>query len=186
MGSYVYLGMSIDGYIAGPAGDLEWLEYVPVPDGDDLGFGDFMADIDAVIMGRRTFETLVGFDVGWHYGVPGMILSSTLKSVPDAFAEQVQIASGSPTEIIELAAQQGFRNLYIDGGDTVRRFLDADRIDEMILSEIPVLLGGGTPLFGPLTSRLDFELMGSEVLAGQILKKRLRRRRSQPSRDEPD
>ena len=177
MTCYVYLGMSIDGYIAGPDGALDWLEYVPVPEGDDLGFGDFMAGIDAVVMGRRTFETLLGFDVGWHYGVPGLILSTTLEQVPEAFADQVQLASGAPADIVALAAEQGFRNLYIDGGDTVRRFLNADLVDEMILSEIPVLLGGGTPLFGALAARLDFELVGSEVLAGQILKQHLRRRR---------
>ena len=177
MTCYVYLGMSIDGYLSGPDGALDWLEYVPVPEGDDLGFGDFMAGIDLVVMGRRTFDTLIGFDVGWHYGVPGMILSRTLQTVPEAFADQVQLAAGSPAEIIELAANQGFHNLYIDGGDTVRRFLDADLIDEMILSQIPVLLGGGAPLFGPLVARLDFELVGHELLAGQILKQHLRRRR---------
>ena len=102
MTNFVYIGTSLDGRIASADGDFGWMEYVPNPDGDDLGFSDFMERIDAVVMGRNTFETLIGFDVGWHYPKPGIILSTTLDSVPDEFTEHVEIASGTPAEVIEL------------------------------------------------------------------------------------
>src|SRR5262245_15399631 len=122
MSNIVYIGASLDGYIAAEDGGLDWLEYVPNTEGSDLGFAEFMARVDAVVMGRKTFETLIGFGVGWHYPKPGIVLSSTLKSVPPEFAGRVQIASGTPREIVALGRSLGFENLYIDGGNTVQRF----------------------------------------------------------------
>ncbi|MEZ5893990.1 MAG: dihydrofolate reductase family protein [Parvularculaceae bacterium] len=177
MTNFVYVGASIDGYISGRNGDLGWLEYVPTPIGDDLGFSAFMEKVDAVVMGRNTFETLIGFGVGWHYPKPGIILSSTMTSVPEKFADHVQLASGTPAEIVAFAKSRGFDHLYIDGGDTVQRFLRDDMIDEMIITTIPILLGGGIPLFGDLDRNLGFELVNAEVLAGQLSKRHFRRKR---------
>jgi dihydrofolate reductase len=175
--NYIYIGTSLDGFIADSEGGVEWLDSVPVPEDDDLGFSDFMSNVDAVIMGRVTFETLIGFGVGWHYGVPGIILSSTITKAPREFADHVTFACGNPREIVDLANTQGYSNLYIDGGATVQAFLRDDLIDEMIISEIPVLLGNGVRLFDRLNRRLDFELVGSQVLVNQIVKKHYRRRR---------
>jgi dihydrofolate reductase len=177
MSNIVYVGTSLDGYISARDGGLAWLEYVPNPEGSDLGFFEFMKRVDAVVMGRKTFETLIGFGVGWHYPNPGIILSTTLQSVPKEFADHVQLASGTPGQIVELARQQGFENLYIDGGNTVQRFLREDLIDEMIVTEIPILIGGGARLFGELDRHLGFELLGTEVLLGQLVRKHYRRKR---------
>lgn len=173
----VYIGTSLDGYISGPNGDLGWLEYVPVAEGDDLGFADFMERIDAVVMGRKTFETLIGFGVGWRYSKPGVILSATLTSAPEEFADHVQFAKGTPAEIVKFAEGQGYKNLYIDGGVTVQRFLQEDLVDEIIITTIPILLGGGDRLFGQLDQPLGFELIGSEILAKELVKRRYRRKR---------
>ena len=177
MSNFVYVGASLDGYISGPGGALDWLDYVPTPEGDDLGFSAFMDRVDAVVMGRHTFETLIGFGVGWHYPKPGIILSSTMASAPEEFADHVQFAHGTPTEIVELARRQGFDDLYVDGGVTVQRFLRDDLIDELIITEIPILLGGGTRLFGPLDRRLGFEHVETTVLLDQLVKRRYRRKR---------
>ena len=177
MTNIVYVGTSLDGYISAPDGGLDWLSYVPIPEGNDLGFSAFMDRVDAVVMGRRTFETLLGFGVGWHYSKPGIILSSTLTSAPEEFVDHVQFASGTPTEIVQLARKHGFENLYVDGGATIQRFLREDLIDELIITEIPLLLGGGNRLFGELEQRLAFELVDSEVLLDHLLRKRYRRKR---------
>ena len=177
MSNIVYIGTSLDGYISAADGSLDWLSYVPIPQGNDLGFSKFMERIDAVVMGRKTFETLIGFGLGWHYPKPGIVLSSTLKSVPEKFADQVRIASGLPSEIVQFARRQGFENLYIDGGETVQRFLQEDLIDELIITEIPLLLGGGARLFGELHQRLDFALVDTEVLLNQLVRRRYRRKR---------
>lgn len=177
MANIVYIGASIDGYIAARDGGLDWLEYVKTPEGDDLGFSDFMTRVDAVVMGRKTFETLIGFGVGWHYPKPGIILSSSMTSAPAEFEDHVQFTHGEPCEIVEFAKALGFENLYVDGGATVQRFLRDDLIDEMIITEIPILLGGGVRLFGDLNQHLGFELVESTVLAGQLVKRRYRRKR---------
>ncbi len=173
MTNFVYIATSLDGYIADSEGRVEWLDSVPVPEGDDFGFSDFMAKIDAVVMGRVTFETLIGFGVGWHYGVPGLILSSTMTTPPSDFSDHVTFACGKPQEIVDLAKGKGWSNLYVDGGATVQGFLR----DDLIISEIPVLLGDGVRLFGALDEHLDFELVGTEVLVDQIVKKHYRRKK---------
>lgn len=177
MSNFVYIATSLDGFISSPDGKLDWLDYVPAPEGDDLGFAKFIDRVDAIVMGRLTFETVVGFDIGWPYTIPGLILSSTLKSVPPEFADQVELAAGTPSEIIELAKGKGFENLYIDGGKTIQSFLENDLIDELIISQIPLLLGGGDRLFGEMDLRLDFELVNTEALVGQIVKNCYRRKR---------
>lgn len=181
MSNFVYIGTSLDGYISGPDGSLDWLTYVPIPDGNDLGFAEFMKRVDAVVMGRKTFETLIGFGVGWAYPKPGIVLSSTLKSAPPEFADHVQFANGAPSEIVELARKRGFENLYVDGGNTVQRFLRADLIDELIITEIPLLLGGGERLFGALDQPLGFELVESKVLLNQLVRRHYRRKRDAPA-----
>jgi len=177
MSNIVYIGTSLDGYISAPDGGLDWLSYVPIPEGDDLGFSEFMDRIDAVVMGRKTFETLLSFGVGWHYPRPGIVLSSTLKSAPEDFADHIQIASGTPSEIVQLAKKRGFENLYIDGGTTVQGFLREDLIDELIITEIPLLLGGGDRLFGELDQHLGFELVDTKVLLNQLVRKHYQRKR---------
>ena len=177
MSNIVYIATSLDGYISSPNGSLDWLESVPNPEGDDLGFGVFMSRVDAVVMGRLTFETVLGFGIGWPYPIPGIVLSSSMKTAPEAFAEHVDFTSGTPAEIVKLAQEKGFENLYIDGGKTIQNFLRADLIDELIVSDIPLLLGGGARLFGELEQRVEFELVDTETLLGQIVKKHYQRKR---------
>ena len=177
MSNFVYIATSLDGYISAPDGNLDWLSYVPIPEGNDLGFAEFIDRVDAIVMGRITFETVVGFGHGWSYPVPGLVLSSTLSSAPEDIADHVDFAKGTPNEIVELAKVKGFENLYIDGGRTIQNFLRADLIDELIISEIPLLLGGGDRLFGELDQPLHFELVSTETLLSQIVKKRFRRKR---------
>jgi dihydrofolate reductase len=178
LSNIVYIATSLDGYISAPNGGLDWLSFVPNPTEDDLGFSKFMDRVDAIVMGRVTFETVVGFGSGWHYPIPGIVLSSTMKSAPEGFADHVQFANGSPKEIVRIAYEQGFENLYIDGGETIQRFLSEDLIDELIVTEIPILLGGGDRLFGKLDQELTFEFLGTEVMLGQLVKKHYRRKRS--------
>jgi dihydrofolate reductase len=178
MSNIVYIATSLDGYISAPDGGLDWLSSVPNPNRDDLGFSKFMDRVDAIVMGRVTFETVLGFGSGWHYPIPGIVLSSTMSEAPEGFAEHVQLANGSPEEIVQVANDQGFENLYIDGGKTIQRFLSKDLIDELIITEIPVLLGGGTRLFGTLDQEMAFDFLETEVLLGQLVKRRYFRKRS--------
>ncbi|MBB6480024.1 dihydrofolate reductase family protein [Spirochaeta isovalerica] len=176
MKSIVYIAASLDGYIADRNNNLDWLETISNPDNIDTGFSDFLGRVDAIVMGRNTFEKVLSFGIDWPYPVPVFVCSTMLKEVPDELKSSVRIISGSPGEILSRLEKEGFTNLYIDGGRTIQNFLADDLIDEMIITTIPVLLGGGIPLFGELDNQLDFQLVSSEILLGQMVSSRFMRK----------
>jgi dihydrofolate reductase len=158
----VFIANSLDGFIAKPDGDIDWLHHPDYTiEGEDFGYTRFMESIDAIIMGRNSFEKVLSFD-GWHYDKPVLVLSSSLKSVPEAVSDKAEILNGSPEEVLSKLASKGLHHFYIDGGKTIQNFLNAGLIDEMIITKIPVLLGEGIPLFGPLEKDLQLKLIGSE------------------------
>lgn len=165
----VYIATSIDGYIADKEGKIDWLHSVPNPENSDMGFGAFTATIDALVMGRNTFETVCGFDIPWPYEKPVFVLSNRLKTIPDDLKEKVFLVNGTLTEVLSKIHALGYKRLYIDGGTTIQSFLREDLVDELILSTIPVVLGGGVPLFGELAVAQSFELKKSDVLIGQVV-----------------
>lgn len=177
MSNIVYIGTSLDGYIADRDGGLDWLQRVPNPDHSDFGFADFMAGIDALVMGRITFETVCSFDVDWPYSKPVFVLSSTLDDVPEALQGRAEIVSGSLPNVLETLHNRGLNRLYIDGGKTVQSFLAQDLIDELIITRVPILLGGGTSLFGSLAAPLELEHLSTDVLNGTIVQSHYRRKR---------
>lgn len=177
MANIVYIATSLDGYIADKNGGLDWLHSIPNPEGSDLGFYGFMERVDALVMGRNTFETVCGFDCEWPYSKPVFVISNSLKAIPEGFQDKAFLVSGELKNIIAELNGKGFKELYIDGGITVQNFLAEDLIDEMIITTIPVVLGGGSPLFGDLPSPLQFELTSSEVLINAIVKNHYLRQR---------
>ena len=175
MGNTVFIGTSLDGYIADKNGGLEFLQSVPNPENDQLGFPEIMDSIDALLMGRKTYETVLGFGGDWPYSKPVFVLSSTLSSLPEHLQGKVEIVSGTIEEVVQRLNQKGFKNLYIDGGKLIQSFLQKDMIDELIISQLPILIGGGTSLFGELESHLMFENIGTEVLLNAIVQSRYKR-----------
>lgn len=157
-----FLGMSIDGFIAGPDGDLSWLDATPNPSELDFGFGAFIDSIDAIVMGRRTFETVLSFDGDWPYTKPLIVMSSSIDVVPPA-ALHTEISSLSPAELVADLKARGMSKVYVDGGSVVTSFLEAGLLDEITISTIPVALGGGTPLFGALSTAQWFNHVSCEV-----------------------
>ena len=180
MTNYVYIATSLDGYIATIDGGLDWLNESPNPEQSDYGFAEFMDGIDALVMGRNTFEMVVSFGV-WPYDVPVFVLSHSLERVPEGYADKAEIVSGNLHEIVERLEQRGYRRLYIDGGVTIQSFLQQDLIDEMIITRIPVVLGGGIPLFGELAHSLKFSHVQTDVYNNALVKSRYVRERTQSS-----
>lgn len=148
MPAHVFIATSLDGYIARPDGTLDWL---PEPSGDsaadDHGYSAFMAGIDAVVMGRNTFEVVLGFG-GWHFTKPVVVLSSRRLDIPAELEGKVFAMSGEPTDVVAECAARGWQELYIDGGITIQRFLRAAFVSRLIITRVPVILGAGIPLFG--------------------------------------
>ncbi|NUQ82392.1 MAG: dihydrofolate reductase [Bacteroidetes bacterium] len=175
MANRVFIATSLDGYIARPDGSLDWLTSFPVPSQGDYGFDRFMEGISAIVMGRNTYETVLTFG-DWPYSKPVVVLSSTLERIPDHLQSKVTLLQGHPREITSELNARGFSDLYIDGGKTIQSFLYADAIDELIISQIPVILGGGIPLFGYLEKPLWLEHAGTTVYQTGLVKSRYTRK----------
>jgi len=169
MTNYVYIAQSIDGYIAGPNGELDWLDDIDNPENNDFGFAKFMNQIDALVMGKNTFEKVQSFGM-WPYSKPVYIASSSLNSIPEALKERAYLINSTPSEIVSTLNEKGLTNLYIDGGLLIQSFLTSELIDKFIITTIPVLLGKGVSLFGWLDKRVKLKLESSEVLVNQLVK----------------
>ena len=130
-----------------------------------------------IVMGRKTFETVLGFRIDWPYSIPVFVLSTTLKDIPENLKEKVFLVKGTVHKVLNQIHEKGFHRLYIDGGTTIQNFLKEDVIDEMILTTIPVLLGGGSPLFSELQKSLSFELLESKTYLNQITQSHYKRKR---------
>ncbi|AMO57968.1 diacylglycerol kinase [Endozoicomonas montiporae] len=163
MSNIVYIATSLDGYIADKNHGLDWLHSTPNPDNDDMGFMDFISRVDALVMGRKTFEIVAGFDGEWPYPKPVFVLSRTLNSIPEHLQDKVFLINGDTEAVTSDLHQRGYKNLYIDGGTTIQQFLQQDMIDELIIARIPVVLGGGIPLFGNLEQPLSFKHTETKV-----------------------
>ncbi len=160
----VFIATSLDGFIARPDHDVSWLTdpaYTP-RDGTDFGYQDLIERTDAIVLGRRTYELVLGFDL-WPYERPVVVLSSETPEIPEKLTDLVRHEQGDPAEIVERLAALGMTRLYIDGGETVRRFLDAGLIDELIVTRLPLLLGDGIPLFTTLAHERRFEHTRTEA-----------------------
>jgi dihydrofolate reductase len=180
MANIVYIATSLDGFIAREDGNIDWLNAYPNPDNSDHGYFDFIRRIDAYVMGRNTWQTVLSFPEfpDSFYTKPIYVLSASLKTIPDAHKHKAEIFSGSLDALAQLLAQRGHHNIYVDGGKIIQSFLAEDRIDEMVISRIPILIGKGIPLFGPLQRDLLFEHVKTETFTNGITQSRYLRKRS--------
>ncbi len=172
----VFIAVSLDGFIADKNGGIDWLTETPNPEQSDLGYANFSANIDAIVMGRNTFETVCGFDMDWPYTIPVFVLSNSLTKVPVEYAGKAFVVNGPLTEVIAKIHTLGHGQLYMDGGGTVQGFLKEDLIDDLILTQIPVVLGEGIPLFKAMSKRLDFELVKTETFIGELVQSHYQRK----------
>ena len=154
MKASVFIATSLDGFIARADGALDWL---PADDVEPHGYDEFIATVDAIVMGRKTFETVLTFGA-WPYGTkPVVVLSGTPSALRAPDGAVCEMMAGTPPEVVARLGARGFRHLYVDGGVTIQGFLAAGLIQRMIITRIPVLLGSGIPLFGPLSHDVRLE-----------------------------
>jgi dihydrofolate reductase len=147
MTASVFVGTSVDGFIARANGDFDFL---PEGGGEPHGYNEFMASVDAIVIGRKTFDKVLSFEA-WPYGDKRVvILSSHPLDLSAAVGGVVEQMAGPPAEIVSQLASRGVHHLYVDGGITIQRFLRAGLIRRLIITRVPVLIGEGIPLFGAL------------------------------------
>jgi len=154
----VFIATSLDGFIARADGALDWLSVGESASTEqDYGYQEFMHSVDTIVIGRNTFEPVLTFDTWPYSGKKVVVLSSGPSAVPPHLTDSVEWLSLSPQRLAERLASQGATHLYVDGGKTIRGFLNAGLINELIITRIPILIGSGIPLFGPLNH--DIKLM---------------------------
>ncbi|MBO0938346.1 dihydrofolate reductase [Fibrella sp. HMF5335] len=171
----VYIATSLDGFIARPDGAIDWLtapEHT-VP-GEDFGYQAFIHTVDALVMGRGTYETVLAFGE-WPYAKPVFVLSHTLTHIPEQLADKVQLLALSPADTVTYLAERGFQHVYLDGGKTIQGFLRAGLVDELTLSRMPILLGEGIPLFGVTGHDIRFEHLQTQAFPNGLVQSKYRR-----------
>jgi dihydrofolate reductase len=140
----VFVGTSLDGFIARLSGEFDFL---PEGGGEPHGYNEFIATVDAIVMGRKTFETVLAMSE-WPYGKKRVVVLSNHPVNLSAVEGVVEQMSGEPAEIVACLASTGAKHLYIDGGITIQNFLRAGLIQHLTITRVPVLIGEGIPLFG--------------------------------------
>ena len=148
----VFIATSLDGFIARANGDLDWLigaESTSIE--QDYGYQEFMDTVDTIVLGRNTFELVLTFDTWPYSGKKVAVLSNKPNAVPPHLLDNVEWLSLPPQRLVERLEAQGAAHLYVDGGKTIQGFLNAGLIDELTITRVPILIGTGVPLFGPLT-----------------------------------
>lgn len=139
----VFVGASVDGFIARANGALDWLP----EDCEPHGYDEFMASVDTLVIGRKTLETVLTF-ADWPYGVKRVVALSSRPLDLSAAKGVVEQMAGAPTEIVARLAAGGAQHLYVDGGITIQRFLRAGLVQRLVVTRVPILIGEGIPLFG--------------------------------------
>lgn len=165
MTASVFVGTSLDGFIARPNGDLDFL---PEDGGEPHGYDEFFASVDGVVIGRKTFETVLSFRT-WPYGKKPVFVLSThaLASVPDGAV--LERMSGTPHEVLSQLDTRGMRHVYVDGGLTIQQFLRAGVIQRLIVTRVPVLIGNGIPLFGTVDHDIALKHLATRQFASGLV-----------------
>lgn len=173
----VFCGLSLDGFIARPDGALDFLEGDGTAEMGDHGYDAFMEGIDALVMGRNTFEVVMSFDT-WPFKKKVVVLSSKTMDLSAALARgtDVEVMNAPPDQVVAQLADKGLFRLYIDGGVTIQRFLRAGLIDRLIITRLPVLIGQGIPLFGALEKDMPLKLVESRAFPGGLVQSEYVRR----------
>lgn len=153
MRASVFVAVSLDGYIARPDGSVDWLDVPEV--NEDYGFAAFIDSVDALVMGRNTFDFVMATGEWPYRDKPVIVLTSRPLEVPAELAEVVETSALAPLELADELDRRGMGHVYVDGGVTIQSFLGAGLVDRMIITSIPVLIGKGIPLFGPTAADIS-------------------------------
>jgi len=162
----VFVGTSLDGFIARADGAFDFL---PPGGGEPHGYEEFMATVDALVIGRNTYETVLTLD-GWPYGKKPTFVLSTHSLARAPVGAIVERMSGSPVEIVSQLVNRGIQHAYVDGGVTIQRFLQARLIQRLTITRVPVLIGTGIPLFGAIPRDITLKHIATHQYASGLVK----------------
>jgi dihydrofolate reductase len=165
MKASVFIGTSLDGFIARADGALDFL---PPGGGEPHGYEEFMATVDALVIGRNTYEIVLSFET-WPYGSKPVFVLSTSTLAPAPLGATVEHMSGTPAEIVARLEARGLRHIYVDGGITIQGFLQAGLIQRLIITRVPVVIGSGIPLFGATARDIHLKHVATRAYASGLV-----------------
>ena len=173
----VYIATSVDGFIAKPDGNVDWLHTAGNLEADmgneDMGFKAFMGSVDCMIMGRKCMEMISNMNLTpeqWFYGdMRIVVLSNTIKEAPENLKGKVEMYSGDLNNLVTLLDKEGYKHAYIDGGTTIQSFINLKLINEIIITRTPVLLGEGISLFGRTFKDIKLEKAEATAFANDFV-----------------
>ena len=175
MKTTVYVGTSLDGFIARKDGDIAWLVKYQNKEVHE-SYNEFISRIDAMVIGRGTYEKVLSFPE-WPYEKKVFVLSTSLKQIPGTLNEKATLIAMKPAALLSYLSDKGFSNIYVDGGKVIQSFLQEDLIDELIITRVPELIGTGIPLFGYLDNDLRFEHIKTNIYSDGLVKSQYERKR---------
>jgi dihydrofolate reductase len=145
----LYIATSLDGFIARPDGSLDWLDALPNPDHSDHDYGKFISEIGVTIMGRATYDVVMGFSVEWPYqDIPSYVVSKNPNT--QVSSPNTNLYIGEVSHLVAELKRTVDKDIWlIGGGQLITHFLSQDLVDSMILNMIPTIIGEGIPLFAP-------------------------------------
>ncbi|MHB8800914.1 MAG: dihydrofolate reductase family protein [Thermoanaerobaculia bacterium] len=167
MRASVFVGTSVDGFIARPSGAFDFLSAGGSGD-ESHGFEEFLATVDALVMGRNTYDVVLPFPE-WPYGAKPVFVLSHRPLPPAPAGALVERIAGEPADVLSQLAARGFGHVYVDGGLTIQAFLRAGLIQRLVVSRVPVLVGEGIPLFGPLDADVLLTHVATRSFAGGLV-----------------
>jgi dihydrofolate reductase len=154
----IYIATSIDGYIARKDGSLDWLEYGHEGGDEDYGFKKFFNSVDALILGRNTYEVVSGFEKWPYEGKRVIVLTRTLKEV----RQEAELFCGELSELLSKLHSENIKHVWVDGGVTASNFLEAGLVDFLTISVIAMVLGSGIPLFSLMNKESKCRLLNTQ------------------------
>lgn len=171
----LYSAASLDNYIARPNGEVDWLEIFPIPEGEDFGYTDFIANVDTTLMGNNTYQEVLGFDVPFPYkGLTNYVFTRQQDLEP---ADYVQFVSENVVDFIKALREKPGKDIWLIGGGQLNTLLlNHDLIDEVILTVFPIILGEGIPLFGNQPKEQILDLVEHKAYDNGFLKLVYRRK----------
>jgi len=175
MKTIVYIGTSLDGFIARKDGDIDWLTQF-ADDEAIHAYEEFMNRIDAIVIGRGTFEKVLTFS-SWPYEKKVFVLSNSIKQLPGILRDKLILLSMTPEELVSYLSGMGFSSIYVDGGKVIQDFLKKDMIDEMIIAKAPLLIGSGIPLFNHIDTDLQFKHIRTAIQSNGLIRSYYERER---------
>jgi dihydrofolate reductase len=168
----IYVAVSLDGFIARHDGSVDWLDISDPEEREQLSaeFETLLAEVDCLVMGRKTFEAVLQFDK-WPFGtLPVYVLSAGLAEPPEIPGSHIILRNSAPGDLLDELENEGFERVYVDGGATIRRFLEEGLIDRMTITTLPIVLGDGRPLFAPMDRETPLRLVETKAYPSGLVK----------------